>query len=166
MSSYEYSDALQHLLILSGSCMDEAVILTVADDATAAGLTIPNADVPTVVAELLKAAGQEATILPKVDAPRYEVRGNYLHFQRPDGKEHAIGLYESAEDLTRVAHYNLVAAEYIENKATREADAKKKLQERRDALAREFTVSGLPYSRVGNIAQNAINRIIELEDGK
>lgn len=46
--------------------------------------------------------------------PAYQVRGSYLHFARPDGKEHAIGTYESPAQLRREAEYNLAAAAYIE----------------------------------------------------
>lgn len=176
MSDYKYTSShhADTLEINKATVHDDTVFLAIQESTHSkrdALIYIPNADAPTVAAELLKAAGWEGVFVAAGDMPTYTVRGNYLHFLRPDGKEHAIGTYESAEDLTRVARYNLVAAEYIENKAQRETEAAKKLQERRNAITREIMRNDddLPvtdYASLTWYAQKAVDRIIELEDGK
>ena len=130
------------------------------------GSYIPNADAPTVAAELLKAAGHEATILPKT--------GDIVR-ERTDKFIIGFGQFEASvprvvnPELVRVWAANYIAlAEYIESKAQREteAEAAKKLQERRDEVKAELVKAMLNHTEATDIVRTAIDRIIELEDGQ
>ena len=110
MSDYTYSDPDGDTLRLLTSIHGGRVILIAKGEFDAKEIHIPNTDVPTVAAELLKAAG-------------------YDHLADLVG-------WESAE---------------------------KKLQERRDGLLRGFR-AGARWDYTSELAQLAINRIIELED--
>ena len=128
------------------------------------GSYIRAADVPTIAAELLKAARSEATILPKA----YEdVRELDEEIACGRGPEAAYGQTSQNPNWLRNRASNYIAlADYIENREQREAAVKeRKLQERRDALLQEFR-AGSQWDHTSELAQLAIDRIIELEDGK
>ncbi len=125
------------------------------------GIRIPNADVPTVAAELLKAAGQEATILPKSTSVVQEFADGSLRCGMTDTTSTASVGWARA----RAAEL-LALADHIESTAQREADAEKKLQERRDALATELSNGYGDYESAADGMQKAIDRIINLIDGK
>ena len=81
-------------------------------------------------------------------------------------KKGGIGSYIRNSDAPKVAAELLKAAGYAELAELIETTAaKKKLQERRDALLREFKAGAL-WSHTSELAQLAIDRIIELEDGQ
>lgn len=123
-------------------------------------VSIPNADVPTVALELLKAAGQEVTILPKTTKPVVERPHNQVRC--------GVSVTNAETDPTELREWaaGMVAiAEYIENKAQRETEVEKKLQERRDALAERFTGNeGALYGQCLYGTKQAIDAYIALED--
>ena len=133
MSTYKHEDHDGDTLEIHDTPFKKGVLITVRSRSVARSTYIPNADAPTVAAELLKAAG------------RTDLAG-YIE---------AVVVREAA------------AAREAAEKAEAEA-AEKKLQERRDALAKEFdTECDASLARYRNCTltlRRAINRIIELED--
>ena len=159
MSAYTYTDPDGDILAFRA---DEHVERLIVVAGGAMAVYIPNADVPTVAAELLKAAGQEATILPKT--------GDIVR-ERTDKFIIGFGQLEASvprgvnPELVRVWAANYIAlAEYIESEAQRETEAATKLQERRDALVQSFASGGGFFYAAGTVLGKAIDRIIELED--
>lgn len=135
-------------------------------------LFIANEDAPAVATELLKAAGIEATILPKTTA-EVQVDAGFKDSIFCGTSPHVIHgtSNEDPHDLRTIAANYIALAEYIESKAQREADAEKKLQERRNKIARDIgeRYDGVPAGsyHTGTWRERvAIDRIIELEDGK
>lgn len=122
MSEYEYTDTSGDALAFTPPLNADGLVAHIRG--SWGSVYIPNADVPTVAAELLKAAGRSelAELLEAVEAD-------------------------------------------IKVRTEREA-AEKKLQERRDALAKDLSEGRRTYGETGLTAQAAIDRIIELEDGK
>ena len=122
MSTYEYNNGDRRFsadTALMGQCV---YVTAQPTSAPMNGMWIPNAHIPTIAAELLKAAGH-----------------------------HYLAGYIEADVDAR------------ERAAEAEA-AEKELQERRDSLAADLSMSTYSYEHITPIAQNAINRIIELED--
>ena len=158
MSAYTYTDPDGDILAFRA---DEHVerLIVVADGAMA--VYIPNADVPTVAAELLKAAGQEATILPKTIAEVQEFANGQLICGWV-----TLSAEKTPTWMREVAANYIALAEYIESKAQRETEAATKLQERRDAIAAKLDQDGrgYTYATISFPAQNIIDRLIELED--
>ena len=135
------------------------VFLWVHEGREQAAIHIPNADVPTVAAELLKAAGQEGVFVAKSQEEVVEL-----------GKQLECGVTSVTRTtpphvMRQWAADYIALAEYIENKAQRETEAATKLQERRDALLSDLQ-HGYKYEALGTHApmRLAIDRIIELED--
>ena len=134
------------------------------------GFILDNADVPTVAAELLKAAGHESVIVPKAYEEVVD-KGNGL-IECGGGPEIAFGemsqnpnwLYNRAANYVALAQHIESAAREAAEKAEAEA-AEKKLQERRDAVAAELD-GGADYDEFHPTSpfRKAIDRIIELED--
>ena len=119
MNPYRY-ELNNESLDIKPSTSTSATFLWVHEGRNQAAIIIPNADVPTVAAELLKAAGQD-----------------YL-------------------------------ATYLVAMAEKEAaDAEKRLQERRDAVAAEvFAPYGGTYGEANAVVRKIIDNIIRLQDGK
>lgn len=170
MSDYQYTDTEGDKLRITTGYVDERIIITCgAQDGNQRGVFVSNADVPTVAAELLKAAGQESAIIPKAHE-EVERLGDELTCG--GGPEWAGSSIASNPNWLRNKAANCIAiAEYIENKASHEAEAEKKLQERRDALSFQLNGGGVellrvPYANRTATMRQAIDRIIELEDGK
>lgn len=159
--SYEYTHTSGSRLLIQVSTYPERTFIKVREEP----MHIPNADVPTVAAELLKAAGVEATILPKA-YEGVEQLGDEITCG--SGPEKAYGsMSQNPNWLWNKAANYLALAEYIESKAAREADAEKKLQKRRDAVAAECAAgvfdAGVTYDACPDPLRVAIDRIIELD---
>ena len=137
--------------------------LWIHEDRKEAAILIPKADIPTVAAELLKTAGHEIALVAKAYSDVVEVTPG--EYECGDGPERAYGSVSQNPNwlYNKAANY-IAIAEYIEGKAPREAEAEKKLQERRDELAAKFSANTYLYAGLNPIAQAAINYIIE--DGK
>ena len=166
MSEYEYTyptSSGPDLTISSFKDMAAHVWISSNHQPGGIGSYIPNADVPTLAAELLRAAGQEGVFVP-MRPQKVRVNANGV-LECGDGTEYANALASSDPTILRNRAANHIAlAEYIESKAAREADAEKKLQERRDALATEFSMGAYSYEVITPMVKFAIDRIIELED--
>ena len=164
MSEYKYTD-LDGDTVTFSRAINGGVVVVASDSATSAVARIEPTDVPSVAAELLKAAGQEGAFVPKA---KDEVRMDrtfptIASCGYGPSLVHVAGGSDPIELGTTAANY-IAIAEYIESKATREADAEKKLQERRDALATEFSMGAYSYEVITPMVKFAIDRIIELED--
>ncbi|MBP3044856.1 hypothetical protein KKR91_01300 [Arthrobacter jiangjiafuii] len=168
MSDYIYKNSTDRLEINSAAMREDECFMAVIEKGTSAGIFIPNADVPTVALELLNAAGQESVLVPKA-YEEVEQLGDEITCG--SGPEAAHARMAMNPNWLRNGAANMIAlAEYIESAATREAAekaeaeaAEKKLQERRDALLRDFRAGGA-WDYTSELAQLAIDRIIELED--
>lgn len=170
MSSYEYTHTSGSSLLIRDSSYPDRILLRVGFNNSKEGMHIPSADVPTVALELLKAAGQESVIVPKAYEEVVD-KGNG-RIECGGGPESAFGEMSMNPNwlYNRAANY-VALAQYIEGAPAREAAekaeaeaAEKKLQERRDALAKELSEDRRTYSETSLTAQAAINHIIELED--
>lgn len=122
MSTYKYKHEGRRFTADTAAMKDAVFVTAQPTNVPLHGVWTPNADVPTVAAEILKAAG----------------------------RDDLAALIESAARE---------AAERVEAEA-----AEKKLKERRDVLLEEFRAGGM-WDHTSDLAQKAINRIIELEDG-
>lgn len=168
--SYEYIDEDRDSIRIEGLAAHGDTYVTIcALNGAVRSARIDNSDVPAVAAELLKAAGQESVIIPKAHE-EVERLGDELTCG--GGPEWAGSSIASNPNWLRNKAANCIAiAEYIENKASHEAEAEKKLQERRDALSFQLNGGGVelllvPYANRTATMRQAIDRIIELEDGK
>lgn len=137
------------------------------------GSYIPAADVPTVALELLKAAGQESVIVPKVESPvRPSGSGGELIECGHGARKVTVHREDSADKLREKAANYIALAEYVESAAAREAAekaeaeaAEKKLQERRNTLLSAIG-HGYEYEALGLNApmRKAVDLIIQLKD--
>lgn len=161
MSTYRYTDTSGDTLAISGAHSSVVLIARMKD--SAACNYIRNEDVPTVAAELLKAAGQEGVFVAKPTDAVTELEDGSLRCGATDMAAHAWveGMRHRAAELIAIA-------DYIESKAQRETEAATKLQERRDALAAKFTANsdafGTTYNSVVRPVRDAIDAYIALED--
>lgn len=168
MSDYTYTDKDGDKLLIASYQMGESLV-QVEQAGGNWGIRVANADAPTIAAELLKAAGQEGTFIPKA----------YEEVERL-GDELTCGgiasrvlspITANPNWLRKKAANCIAIAEYIENKEQRETEAAQKIQERRDAIALYIMRNDddLPvgdYASLTWYAQKAVDRIIELEDRK
>lgn len=131
------------------------------------GSYIPAADVPTVALELLKAAGQESVIVPKVESPvRPSGSGGELIECGHGARKVTVHREDSADKLReKAANYIALAESAAAREAAEKAEAEaaeKKLQERRDALAKK---AGHPiYMYAPQNIKTLIAQVVELED--
>lgn len=173
MSEYEYTDKDGRKL----SMLDRPShiqVCAITPSGNGAGVFIRKADAPTVAAELLKAAGQESAIVAK---SKSEV------IERPFGQIHCgkvtvhadvdyASLLATAADYIAIAEWAKGKLAEAQNNADKEAEAEKKLQERRGAvlaalLPEAAKANNLPEPHeLSTLCDRAIDRIIALEDGK
>lgn len=168
MSTFEYNHDGRRFTADSALRKDSVFVTAQPTNVPLYGIWIPNADVPTVAAELLKAAGQESAIVPKSKKEIEDFGHGNLRCGLTD-----VGFTSSSEWARDRAAELLALAEYRDAKAAREAAekaeaeaAEKKLQERRDALATELFGLDLKFDELGprSGGRTAIHRIITLQD--
>lgn len=165
MSTYEYTDSIGDKLRISSNGYGGATLVAEGKSSLRRKtILIKHEDAPTVAAELLKAAGQESVIVAKSAAG---VRG-LSHGELECGgvitnaDSEPEDLRATAAECVQLAASWIALAEYIEGKASREAEAEKKLQERRDALTAAY---GWSYWEVlSPPSQKFIDDYLELED--
>ena len=169
MSTYTYTDEDRDTLLIEGFASGNSILVTARGMGGQRSVRIPETDVPTVAAELLKAAGQEGVFVASASAEVVD-RGDYAECGM--GTDYAMAPLAENPDALRTRGLNFIAlAAYIESKAQRETEAATKLQERRDALSYQLTgdfddAPQVPYSNRTVPMRKAIDRIIELEDAQ
>ena len=155
MSTYEYKHEGRRFTADTAAMKDAVFVTAQPVNVTLHGMRIPNADVPTVAAELLKAAGQESVIVPK-SSSKVMIEADLLRCGEA-GRVAYVKLNEDPDALRTIAANYIAIAAHIDS-------GEAKLQERRDEVIKYLGWGN--WLIISPSGRKAIDRIIELEDGK